>query len=172
MARKAYSGGCNAPVCWRVRATAQDRTVSLESCCAPERYFRNPFFGVAFASQGSNEPEQASGHLDIEMNRLLMSGVAAATLAAAGLPAASLAANPTSAAQVQTPASLHAADLAFGLHAADGGNAEVALFQHCAASCIDPDLKRFAGQHVPATQQHKEMAQELLVEAKRQANAG
>jgi putative membrane protein len=49
-------------------------------------------------------------------------------------------------AAVQTPASLHAADLAFVLHAAEGGNAEIALGKLAAQKATDDNIQQFGDQ--------------------------
>jgi putative membrane protein len=51
-------------------------------------------------------------------------------------------------AAVQTPASLHAADLAFVLHAAEGGNAEVALGKLAASKATEASIQQFGDQMV------------------------
>jgi len=47
----------------------------------------------------------------------------------------------------------------------------LALFETCAASCIDPEIKGFAAKHVPIVQDHLKQAQDLLAKANDQAKA-
>ena len=69
-------------------------------------------------------------------------------LAGAMAACLSLAAAKAAAPAVQTPASLHAADLAFVLHAAEGGNAEVALGKLAASKATEASIQQFGDQMV------------------------
>jgi putative membrane protein len=47
----------------------------------------------------------------------------------------------------------------------------LALFEHCAESCMDAEVKAFAAKHAPDIEAHLKLAQELLAKAKQQASA-
>jgi putative membrane protein len=47
----------------------------------------------------------------------------------------------------------------------------LAMFEHCAESCMDAEVKAFAAKHAPDIEAHLKLAQQLLAKAKQQASA-